>query len=227
MDMILGLNGRALSGKDTLADYLISKYGWDGKVAFAGNLKEMCKAVFHLNNFDVYDQIGKKTNFTSSLIIELDDILAIIQWMSKTHPEVHRNITKVLGYIGTKLSNPREVLQIVGTNICRELIITYHVDVVRKKVERAGKWIITDLRFPNEGNLIVDEWKGMAVKIERLGLNGGNINRQHTSEVALENWGRFTDVVKNNREGLEFYYEEIEVFLRRNKLCQDETMITQ
>ena len=42
MVFVLGLNGAAGAGKDTVADYLIASRGFDGKASFAANLKEVC-----------------------------------------------------------------------------------------------------------------------------------------------------------------------------------------
>ena len=65
MGFVLGFSGAAGAGKDTVADYLIEGGGWDGKLSFAGNLKEMCKLVFNLTDHDVYDQEGKQALFDS------------------------------------------------------------------------------------------------------------------------------------------------------------------
>lgn len=51
--MIIGLSGKAKSGKDTLADYLVQNYGFI-KVAFADELKLMCASNFNLSNEQLY-----------------------------------------------------------------------------------------------------------------------------------------------------------------------------
>lgn len=43
--LIIGLMGSARSGKDTIADYLVSNYGFQ-KIAFADSLKEACRNIF-------------------------------------------------------------------------------------------------------------------------------------------------------------------------------------
>lgn len=244
MGVVLGIHGPAGAGKDTMADYLIREFGWHAKLSFAGNLKEMCKEVFDLTDFDVYHQEGKKAYFSTPVEFELDHLLDIISWMSHTHPDTHRDITKVLGLLGTPLVNPRQILQFVGTDICRTLVSTYHSDVLVNKItSNADNWfVVTDVRFPNEGDLILDNLGGMVVHLKAPEEDDDddegehednsvaeNIDRQHLSETAMESWGRFTDIIENKRKGINFLYEEVNQFLERNKLCQDtgaETTVT-
>ncbi len=46
---IIGLIGLKRSGKDTFADYIVEKYGYE-KYSFAGPLKDACKIMFCLND---------------------------------------------------------------------------------------------------------------------------------------------------------------------------------
>ena len=55
---IIGLTGKAGSGKDTAADYLVNTRGWV-KTAFAKPLKDMCIQYLGLSEEDVYTQEGK------------------------------------------------------------------------------------------------------------------------------------------------------------------------
>lgn len=227
MGFVLGLYGPAGSGKDTIGDYLVSHHGWSGKLSFAGNLKEMCKAVFDLTDYDVYDQDGKMRLFRNPLEFSQTHLNGIMIWMSKTHRHhqvPHRALKTVKSRIGTRFDNPRRVLQFVGTEVCRELISTYHVDVVVSQVNKSpeSKFVITDVRFPNEGNIIVDTMGGVVAKVIRQdNAAAQNIDRTHASETSMFEWGKFADTINNDREGLDALYEEIDRFLERNDLCQD------
>lgn len=53
MKIIIGLFGKKGSGKDTFADYMVEKYGFQ-KVSFAEPLKKICKELFLLSD----DQIN-------------------------------------------------------------------------------------------------------------------------------------------------------------------------
>lgn len=228
MGFVLGLSGPAGVGKDTVADYLISNCGWDGKLAFAHNLKEICKTVFGLTDSDVVSQAGKMRKFNKPRVLTQDRLNSIFILMTKTHryhPLKKGGKKKVLSLLGTKLTTPRQVLQLVGTEICRELIPNYHVDVIAQQIEAAPEkhFIITDARFPNEGDIVIDRFGGLVVYIDRFDLEAGNIDRTHASETAMLGWGRFGDTINNHREGFSFLYAEVDNFLEKHGLCHTQS----
>jgi len=57
--MIIGMCGKAGSGKDTIADYLVSYYGFK-KLALADPIKRLVKDVFALDDHTVYDRIARE-----------------------------------------------------------------------------------------------------------------------------------------------------------------------
>ena len=57
--MLLGITGKAGSGKDTLADALIRKHG-GVKVAFSDTLKAACKVLFQLSESQLYNRAEKE-----------------------------------------------------------------------------------------------------------------------------------------------------------------------
>ena len=67
--MLLGLSGKALSGKDTVADYILSSYGWHRKVGFASNLKEACMNIFGLSEYLVFTQEGKISSLPKEILV--------------------------------------------------------------------------------------------------------------------------------------------------------------
>lgn len=225
MGTVLGINGRALAGKDTVADYLVSECGWTAKLSFAKNLKEMCKAIFFLTDYDVNDQEGKKKGFLTPKVFTDRNLGSVMFWMSSTHghcPVLVGAKEKVRSYVGTEFTNPRHILQFVGTEVCRELVPSYHVDMLVKQVRGNldGRFIVTDVRFPNEGDLILDVLGGFVVYLDRPSADNTNIDMKHPSETAMLEWGRFSGTIKNHREGLDFLYEEVLNFLRKQELCQ-------
>jgi hypothetical protein len=221
--LVVGLHGPALSGKDTIADYLLEQKGWGGSFSFARNLKEMCRYIFGLSAEDVYDQEGKRCRFTSPLELTYSRLGGIYSWMCKTHPNSvisGYSRSKVMSFLGTKFNTPRDILQFVGTDVCREFIPTYHVDVVRFQIDRscAEKAVITDVRFPNEGDFIKKEFGGMVVRLNRPILEESGVNRQHESETSMSRWDGFSDVIDNDEEGLDNLYRKVDRFLERNSL---------
>ena len=219
MGFFLGLHGPALSCKDTIADYLINELKWDAKLSFSKNLKEMCMKIFSLSEFDVNDQDGKKQVFERPIVFTEGQLGSIMFWMARTHPNARVPISakdKVKSLVGRELFTP--------TDVCRELVPTYHADIVEQQVNKIPdqKVVITDVRFPNEGDIILDKWGGIVVEIVRSDLPMSNINRSHASETSMASWGRFNDSIKNSREGLSFLYEEVNNLLRRHNLCPSE-----
>jgi hypothetical protein len=53
---LIGLSGIKRSGKDTFADILVEKYGFEKK-SFADPLKEMCRALFNFNDEQLYGDL--------------------------------------------------------------------------------------------------------------------------------------------------------------------------
>jgi len=225
MGFVLGLHGPALAGKDTVADFLIENRGWDAKLSFAKNLKEMCKAVFNLTDHDVYSQEGKKTFFPEPRTFTDRNLGSIMYWMVRTHKDAaipHTAMTQVKSLVGKQLVNPREVLQFVGTDICRTLIPTYHVDVLLKAVADSptSRFLVTDVRFPNEADLIVDELGGAVALISRPSASADNINTEHASETSMRSWPGFLGTINNDKDGLSYLFETVDAFMEDTGLCQ-------
>jgi hypothetical protein len=215
--VIIGLSGKALSGKDTTADYLLLKHNFYEKVGFAKNLKEMCIKVFSLTEKDVYNQDYKGVPFTQPLLLSEKHLEDIIKWISTTHII---NGVKVSDFVGKVLISPRDVLQYVGTDIIRSMCDTYHSDIVEKKIHSVEDIVVSDVRFNNEVKLIKD-CGGFVVRINRdFSLSGGK--RKHQSEVALDDFNGW-DYILNNNSSLNDLYKDIDemiLFLKRKIICQ-------
>jgi hypothetical protein len=54
--MIIGIGHIAQVGKDTVANYMVEKYGFK-KLSFADPLKQACAAIFHLNKEQLYGNL--------------------------------------------------------------------------------------------------------------------------------------------------------------------------
>jgi len=52
--ILIGVCGKKYSGKDTMADYLVSRYGFQ-KRSFAGPLKDACRHLFHFSEAQCHD----------------------------------------------------------------------------------------------------------------------------------------------------------------------------
>ena len=57
---IIGIIAKKYHGKDTIADFISSKYGYE-KISFAGPLKQVCHHIFGLTYEQLYGDL-KETN---------------------------------------------------------------------------------------------------------------------------------------------------------------------
>lgn len=110
---------------------------------------------------------------------------------------------------GNKDEEGRTLLQMVGTETIRTKEPNYWVDFI-KQILRFFKdeWdfvLIPDTRFPNEINLMKEEFHTVSIKVVRPNYENHltEEQRQHASEVALDDFS-FDYVITNpgNREGL-------------------------
>ena len=218
--MILGLSGKALSGKDTVADYLIERHNFPYKTGFAYNLKISCMRLFGLTEDQVFSQEGKSSVFSVPLITTYDDIYNILGWMRKTHDiSIHDKDYNKL--IGKKLYSPRDILQFVGTEVMRFYASDYHMEVIFRSVKNTDSVIITDVRFPNESQAVLDNG-GKIVRILRpdslRSKHGIILDSSHESEVALDSWTKWSYVIDNYGETTESLYREVDKMLEAIKI---------
>jgi hypothetical protein len=193
--MIIGINGYAGSGKDTVGtiiQYITSKYkpcaleaclkhnqdfsrytDWEIK-KWAGKLKTIASILTGIPEQKFEDQDFKKTELPS-------------QWDRQFYTEgsgwLHRPMLV------------REFLQMLGTDGLRTglhentwvnaLMSDYRsIDYNDDEQPQLPNWIITDTRFPNEAQAIKDAG-GIVIRIDRPGINAVNA---HPSETSLDDW---------------------------------------
>lgn len=165
--MIIGLSGYAKSGKDTVAEIIqdIQPEKWEVK-KFSGKLKEIASILtgFPVHQFEDQD-------FKSSILGE--------EWW-KNYGDFYHQTTV------------RDFLQVLGTDAIRNglhsnaWVNALMADYRPKKLSEynPSRWIVTDVRFPNEAEAIKDRG-GVIIRIDRPGVEPVNA---HPSETALDNW---------------------------------------
>jgi len=181
--MIVGVSGKARSGKDQLAKYLIeifkSKYDREFyHIAFAAELKNMCKFQFGLDDDQLY---GDKKE------IEIVD-KHFLKYTMGGDPEYSVYWT------------PREIMQELGA-FYRKINYDFWVIALRKwmeDLERKGHkdYIITDVRHINEAEFIKKE-NGFLIRIIRESENKIH-GIDHESETGLDAYKDFDMIVENN-----------------------------
>ena len=140
--MIIGVTGFIGSGKDTIADYLVTFHGFK-RVSFAASLKDAVSAVFGWDR-----ELLEGATKTSREWREQKD-----EWWSER--------------LGMDIT-PRYILQQWGTEVCRR---GFHDDIWIASLEnklRTSKddIVISDCRFPNEIKSIKDAG-GIVVRVTR------------------------------------------------------------
>lgn len=216
MGKVIALSGEAQVGKDSFADEL-TKRGFV-KASFAGNLKQMCQFAFGLTPYHTDTQKGKKTILNPPLPFNKIVLNKISLWLKKSHDiKTFASKLKELEneYIQKQIKingrpryfkTPREILQFVGTEICRAVTDTYHVEVLFKQImgQPEVNWVITDARFENERKLLKDYFGATLIRIKRPGYSAETTKgiENHPSETSIgvdEDY----DIVINNSGTLE------------------------
>lgn len=169
--MILGVCGKREHGKDTFARMLIEVDPSFSRLGFADRLKEICMKVYDLTEEQVSDFRAKEASLDQP--IDLDARLDLL-----------RAETGLLLFEQRLVANtPRQVLQYVGTDYIRSVQPDYWLQVVAQKIKENpdGNYVITDVRFPNEAEIL----KGLGafiLKVLRLSKLPDNSMAEHASE---------------------------------------------
>lgn len=188
--MIIGISGKAGSGKDTAAKMLevlyanpdISYEDFANKryknfadiqiVHFADSLKETAQVLFRIGEWETNTQEGKKTT---------------INWIGKT---------------------VRELLQGIGQGLRDAIDPNLWVKILFANTEGWSNYIIADVRYPNEVYAIKKR-NGVLIRIDRKGAGAGN----HSSETALDNYKEW-DVHIENNGSIEDLFETMKIFIK-------------
>ena len=188
--MIIGISGKAGSGKDTAAkmlevlyanpnisyeDFANRKYKNFADIQimhFADILKETVQALFGIGEWETGTQEGKKVT---------------ISWIGKT---------------------VRELLQEVGQGLRDAIDPNLWIKALFANTEDWSNYIIADVRYPNELEAI-KERDGVLIRIDRNGTGAGN----HSSETALDDYNDW-DVHIENNDSLESLFETMRIFTK-------------
>lgn len=129
--MIIGLSGKAGSGKDLCADYLVSNYHFT-KLSFASELKDMLAMLFGWNR------------------TTLDGLT----------PEDRAWREQIDTYWATTLNiphfTPRYAMQYIGTDLFRDRFSpNFWAAIIDHRISKtSGDIVVSDVRFENEYELI-------------------------------------------------------------------------
>jgi len=179
--MIIGLAGQKGSGKDTIAAYLVKKYGFQRR-AFADPLKKSVAELLDIPFHEV-DKYKNDAEATISVNINGNQLVSIFtmrEFLQRYGTESHRNV--------------------FGEDFWLEHCLPMNGFYAGKKI------VITDLRFANEARR-VKFFNGIVVKINR---NFTDAQSSHPSEnidvfpdYMIDNDGTIDDLFLDVEELLE------------------------
>jgi len=182
--MVIGISGKAGQGKDTLAkmiNYWYANTNW-------GPLEISLEEFIQDPHYD-FIEIWEIKKFAGAL----KKICAILLGVEESQFEDQEFKKSKLGpEWGMTV---REFLQKVGTEAMRDSV---HPDIWVNALfayytEYFSKWIITDVRFPNEVQAIKKRG-GIIIRIEGLPTNK---TTEHISETLLDNYQEFDYHINN------------------------------
>lgn len=222
--MIIGINGKIGSGKDTVGkiiqylqchntgeitiqdvmsnpehEWWLEEQSKFEIKKFAGKLKQIASLLTGIDVEKFEDQEFKKTN--------LSDEWSYLQQSGRSKVWLPMTVRELLQKLGTEAM--REGLH---TNVWVNALFADY-QPIGWEPEDVSNWIITDMRFPNEMEAVVEK-NGITIRVVRdYALRGGpeDPKNLHPSETALDghtmhyeiiNDGTIEDLVEKVREVL-------------------------
>jgi hypothetical protein len=205
--MIIGVNGRINSGKDTVGkiiQYLLCKNVGDVSI----------EEILDSNEHDWWleEQSGFEIKKFANKLKQIASILCGVPlkyWENQDFKnEKMPEDWGVMTY--------REFLQRLGTDVIRDgldsnvWVNALFSDYKPQKLSEynPSKWIITDMRFPNEMKA-VKERKGITIRVSRTGIHTPKVEDLHPSETSLDdaefnyhidNSGTIEDLIEKVKE---------------------------
>jgi nucleoside 2-deoxyribosyltransferase len=157
--MIIGVTGHARCGKDSLANLLVSSYGYT-KLGFADGVRDVAKAIDPV--------VMARINTAEPTAIRYTELL------------------REIGYERAKgNADVRRLLQRVGTEGGRDIFgEDVWVNLLKSRVEGAGNIVVADVRFLNEARAIT-ELGGIIIRVERPGYGPTNNHRSETEQLDI------------------------------------------
>lgn len=180
---LIGISGKIGNGKDLLFDvinYIITEDYWTSFEHFMHEAKPI-------------DVVYENKKFAGIL----KDITCKLIGCNVSQLEDRKFKEAELGREWNGLT-PRKILQLLGTEAGRHII---HPNIWVNALFANYKpslenWIVTDVRFPNEAN-IIKEKGGIMIRINRPGTES-HCGGQHLSETSLDAYDKFDYVIEND-----------------------------
>lgn len=177
--MIIALGGKKQSGKSTISGWL-EEIGFK-RLSFADQLK---------NAVSLFLKKGEGCPLNKDEIINVSFSREECEELGKILKLSTEEISKFS--CGKKASSIRELLQIVGSDIIRNIDENWHISHLSNLI-KDGDYVVDDVRFPNEKAFLEKEG---AICMYVIRQDNFSIDA-HGSEFSL-NWWDFDDWIINN-----------------------------
>lgn len=197
---IVALIGPKSAGKDTVADLLKESKLSNGKLSFAGPLKEMLSQVFGIpmqlfNDPDLKELVMKNPiTLTPKTLREIKNRCTelVDPYDGSTVVKYNANRASIAGLEGRTITTPRELMQLIGTEYIRNRIYkNFHIEAacsderLAKLAPKSGLFLVSDVRFVNEFEYLRDKFGEQfgAFYIERPEAEAKLAAATHDSEL--------------------------------------------
>ena len=216
MGKIIAFGGRIGSGKSVLAS-ICQKYGFE-KIYFALPLKKLVADLIRVK----IEEINELKNVEKNYKFTKMDYMFIANQTYIPYDIVYKTMSKI------EFKTVRQLLQFIGTDLIRKYNVNWHVNKIRKMIDKDKNYVIDDVRFQNELNLVKelngDCWFIIRPKIDNVS--------NHESETSLT-WRDFGNKIIINDASLNMFKFRWETFFehyeksmeKRNKYAKSECLI--
>lgn len=202
--MVIGISGKKQSGKNTVANIINELLGnrYELKM-FAEKVKEIVCIITGctMKNLESED-------FKNSLVGNEWGNLTYRDFLQKIGTDCGRNIIHPNIWVNTLMKDYKMQYASAG-------IGGFHDP--RPSFKKIGfpRWIITDVRFPNEANAVRDK-RGLLIRVNRKGIDIST----HHSEMALDDYDDFDYIIDNDGTE-EDLVEKVKEILIKEKLIKE------
>lgn len=221
---IIGICGKASSGKDTSAKYLVEKYGYV-QISLAEPIKDFSK---HLFGFSQEQLWGSSKHRNEEIAVNWDKVYEkfdrhAYQWLSSLYRQ--QNLPEFREFFYTlKEEYPHEIsarhaLQKLGTeggrNVLGESVWIDHFIGRAEFHMHEGDCmgvVTSDVRFQNEMDVIKSHDGKLIRLLRNQYINTGILNHQSEIEQDLVPQDIFNFILNNN-DSIDSLYRNLDVFL--------------
>jgi len=186
LPQIIGITGRKFNGKDTLAEYLVEKYGYT-QLSFAGPLKDICGILFGFDYEQLYgsekETIDPRWNVTPRDMFQYVGTELFRNMMGKKIPDIDNNF-----WVKCLMERINRIM----------------------KINPDCKIVISDVRFENELNAIKSLDNNITIRVTRPSMN--KTTDTHESELYIEKLNVDHDIL--NDGSLDDLYEKLNKLIK-------------